>query len=301
MKKVLLAGGAGLVGQSLLKILEHSEFHITVVDKDANLINKLKSEFNDVKFITLDLSDGDEVKKLALSFDCIVMMQALIKGLKYFDFHQNTVISTQNLLEQIKNQKVNPYLIHVSSSVINSKADDFYTRSKREQEQLVMNSNLQKVILRPTLMYGEGDNKHFYALINLMRKFPFFPLPGNGKYIRQPLYAMDFAHVVKNCIKEPKLGIFNISGLEFITFKNCLIKFKRHYQCFSLVTPIPVFMFRLLLRIAALITKKVPFTEQQLDALIIPETFERIDWPKIFNTTYTTFDDGIRKFEYKFK
>ena len=301
MNKVLLAGGAGLVGQSLLKVLDHSELDITVVDRDAAMLNILRSHYPDVKFINTDLSDGDAVKKLALSFDCIVMMQALIKGLNYLDFHQNTVMSTQNLLSQIKNQKVNTYLIHVSSSVINSKADDFYTRSKREQEQLVMNSSLQKVILRPTLMYGEGDNKHFYALINLMRKFPFFPLPGSGKYIRQPLYAMDFANVIKNCIEDPKEGIYNISGLEFITFKDCLIKFKRHYQCFSLITPIPVFMFRLLLRLAALITKKVPFTEQQLDALIVPETFERIDWPHIFNTTYTTFDDGIKKFEYKFK
>ena len=301
MNKVLLAGGAGLVGQSLLMVLDHSEFDITVVDKDAAMIDKLRSRYPDVKFISTDLSDGDAVKMLALSFDCIVMMQALIKGLNYLDFHQNTVISSQNLLAEIKNQKASPYLIHVSSSVIKSKADDFYTRSKRDQEQLVMNSGLQKVILRPTLMYGEGDNKHFYALINLMRKFPFFPLPGSGKYIRQPLYAMDFANVIKNCIKDPKKGIYNISGLEFITFKDCLMKFKRHYHCVSLITPIPVFMFRLLLRLAAFITKKIPFTEQQLDALIIPETFERIDWPQIFNTTYTSFDDGIKKFEYKFK
>ena len=301
MKKVFLAGGAGLVGQSLLKILDHSEIQITVTDKDADLISKLTPQFPDFKFITLDLSDSAAIKKLALSFDCIVMMQAQIKGLEYFDFHLNTVISTQNVLEQIKNQKVSPYLIHISSSVINSRADDFYTRSKREQEQLVMNFDLQKVILRPTLMYGEGDNKHFYVLINLMRKFPFFPLPGGGKYIRQPLYAMDFAHVIKDCIQDPKAGIFNISGLEFITFKDCLIKFKRHYQCFSLIIPIPVFMFRFLLRVAAFITKKVPFTEQQLDALIIPETFERIDWPTIFNTTYTKFEDGIKAFVYKFK
>lgn len=301
MNKVLLAGGAGLVGQSLLKVLNHSDLQITVADKDRILLNKLRSVYLDITFINIDLSDSDAVKKLALSFDCIVMMQALIKGYKYFHFHQDTVASTQNLLAQIKNQKVSPYLIHVSSSVINSKADDFYTRSKREQEQLVKNSGLKKVILRPTLMYGDGDNKHFYALINLMRKFPFLPIPGSGKYIRQPLYAIDFARVIKDCIQEPKEGIFNISGLELITFKDCLIKFKQHYHCYSLIIPIPIFMFRLLLRITAFITKKVPFTEQQLEALIIPETFERINWPLIFNTTYTKFDDGIKKFEYKFK
>lgn len=301
MNKVLLLGGAGLVGQSLLKALDHSELEITVVDKDAVLLNKLRSLYLDVKFINIDLSDGNAIKKLDLSFDCIVMMQALIKGLNYFDFHQNNVISTQNILALIKKNKVSPYLIHVSSSVVYSRADDFYSRSKREQEQIVKDSYLKQVILRPTLMYGEGDNKHFYALINLMRKFPFFPMPGSGKYIRQPLYAMDFAYVIKDCIKNPKEGIFNISGLELITFKDCLMKFKRHYHCVSLITPIPVFMFRWLLRIAAIFTKKVLFTEQQLNALIIPETFECIDWPRIFNTTYTTFDDGVKNFEYKFK
>lgn len=301
MKKVLLAGGAGLVGQSLLKILVRSKFKVTVIDKDIFQLKKLRSQFPNIQFITLDLSDSEAVKKVAISFDCIVIMQALIKGLDYLDFYQNTVISTQNLLDLIKNQKVKPYVIHVSSSVINSRANDFYTRSKRKQEQLVKDCGFKKIILRPTLMYGEGDNKHFYVLINFMRKFPFFLMPGNGKYIRQPLYAMDFAYVIKDCIKNPKEGVFNISGLELITFKDCLMKFKRRYKYFSLITPIPVLLFRFLLRIAAFITNKVPFTEQQLDALIIPETFERIDWPQIFNTTYTKFDDGIKKFEYKFK
>ena len=301
MRKILFAGGAGMVGHSLLKVMDHYKFQITVVDKDAILMKKLRSQFPNIKLITLDLSDSEAVKKIDMSFDCVVIMQAQIKGLKYMEFHQNSGLSTQNLINCMNTQNCKPYLIHISSSVINSKADDFYTRSKRQQEQLITGWVGKKLILRPTLMYGEGDNKHFYVLLNIMRKLPFFPLPGKGKYIRQPLYAMDFARVINECIENPREGFFNISGLEYISFKDCLLKFKHHYEYFVLFIPIPILLFRWTLKLGELITKKVPFTEQQLDALIIPETFERIDWPTIFNTNYTKFEDGIKAFDYKFK
>ena len=301
MKKIILAGGAGLVGQSLLRVLDHRKYQIIVLDKDRALINRLKSKFTHVKFIPMNLSNRLALENFDISCDCIVMMQAQIKGIDYDVFNKNSVMSTQNLIESMKKLKKQPYLIHISSSVINSKADDFYSRSKRLQEELIQYWTGKKVILRPTLMYGEGDNKHFYVLLNLMRKFPFFPLPGNGVYFRQPLYVMDFAKVINDCIKSPRIGIFNISGLELISFKDCLIKLKKHYKFFSLFIPIPIVLFRWSLRFAALITKKIPFTEQQLDALIIPETFEMIDWPKTFKITYTNFEDGIKAFEYKFK
>jgi len=301
MKKIILAGGAGLVGQSLLKVLDYRKYQIIVIDKDKALITRLKPIFPHVKFITMDLSNREVLEKFDISCDYIVTMQAQIKGIDYDAFKKNAVICTQNLLRSLKNLKKKPYLIHISSSVINSKADDFYTRSKRDQEKLIQNWTGKKVILRPTLMYGEGDNKHFYVLLNLMRKFHFFPLPGNGIYIRQPLFAMDFAKVIDDCIKNSRGGVFNISGLELISFKDCLIKLKKHYKYFAIFIPIPIVLFRWLLRFAALITKKTPFTEQQLDALIIPETFEMIDWPKTFKTTYTKFEDGIKAFEYKFK
>lgn len=301
MKKIIIAGGAGLVGQYLLHILDKSRYEITVVDKDKSLIKKLKYQFKNIKFISVDLSKYKDLISIQIKFDILVILQAQIKGLNYAEFYNNSVVSTKNLIKLIKLHSMNPHVVHISSSVINSKADDFYTRSKRQQEQIIRDWIGKKIILRPTLMYGEGDNKHFFVLLKLMSRFHFFPLPGNGNYIRQPLYAADFASVISNCIDNTTTGIFNISGLELITFKDCLLKFKKHYKIPAFMVPFPIRLFRSLLRLVTFFLKKPPFTEQQLDALIIPETFERIDWPKIFKTKYTKFDEGIKKFEYKLK
>lgn len=301
MKKLLLAGGAGLVGQHLLHILDKSRYEITVIDKDKPLIKKLKKQFINIKFISADLSNYKDLFGIQFKFDILVILQAQIKGLNYDEFYNNSVVSTKNLIKLIKLNSINPYVVHISSSVINSKADDFYTRSKREQEQIIRDWIGKKIILRPTLMYGEGDNKHFFVLLKLMSRFHFFPLPGNGNYIRQPLYAADFAYVISDCLDNTKTGIFNISGLELLTFKDCLLKFKKNYKILAFMVPFPIYLFRLLLRLISFFLKKPPFTEQQLDALIIPEIFERIDWPKMFNTKYTKFDEGIKKFEYRLK
>ena len=47
-------------------------------------------------------------------------------------------------------------------------------------------------IIRPTLVFGEGDlllNNMAWAL----RRFPVFPIFGNGEYQVQPMYAGDLA------------------------------------------------------------------------------------------------------------
>ncbi len=71
-------------------------------------------------------------------------------------------------------------------------AVDDYTETKKAQEALVSASGIKQVILRPTLMFGWFDRKHVGWLARFMQKVPVFPIPGNGKFLRQPLYAGDF-------------------------------------------------------------------------------------------------------------
>ena len=38
-----------------------------------------------------------------------------------------------------------------------------------------------------------------------------------------------------------------------------------------------------------------PFTTQQLEALVIPETFPVFDWPARFGARHTPFEDAVRR------
>jgi uncharacterized protein YbjT (DUF2867 family) len=71
--------------------------------------------------------------------------------------------------------------VHISSSVVNSRAGDFYTESKKAQEKIVVESGLPACLLRPILMFGWFDRKHLGWLARFMQRAPAFPAPGDGR------------------------------------------------------------------------------------------------------------------------
>ena len=91
--------------------------------------------------------------------EVVIMLQAEIGALDYKSFKLNTIDSTKNVINVTKKFKI-PYLIHESSAVVNSSSINHYTNSKIEQESLVLNSKLNYIIFRPSLMFGLFDRKH---------------------------------------------------------------------------------------------------------------------------------------------
>ena len=294
--KIILPGGAGLVGQNLVvRLLAKGYTNIVVIDKHKENLDILHSVLPDVSVVYADLSIPGDWEIYFDGADAVVMLQAQIGGLFYQDFLDNNVKSTGLILDLIKSKNI-PYLVHVSSSVVESTADDFYTRSKIEQEQLVLGSNIACPILRPTLMFGWFDRKHLGWLSRLMQKIPIFPIPGSGRFMRQPLYVGDFCDVIISCIeKKIPVGIFNISGHEKIDYINMIRIIKNTTNAKAIIVKIPYSLFYALLWVWALFDKNPPFTTQQLQALVAKDEFEVIDWPKIFGVPYTPFEVAIHE------
>jgi nucleoside-diphosphate-sugar epimerase len=175
----------------------------------------------------------------------------------------------------------------MSSSVVNSSADDFYTRSKTAQERLFDASPIAHVSLRPTLMFGWFDRKHLGWLRRFMDRTPVFPIPGNGRFMRQPLYVGDFVSIIVAAIEHRKTGTYDISGLEQITYGDLIAMIHDIVKPRARIVHIPYAMFWALLWLYARVDRNPPFTTGQLEALVIPETFPVIDWPAQFGVTAT--------------
>lgn len=216
-KKIVLPGGAGLVGQNLVARFKAKGYtDIVVLDKHRENLKVLKQVQPDITVEYADLAELGEWQRHFVGADVVVMLQAQIGGLDYQDFVRNNVDATALILDAIKLNNV-PCLVHISSSVVESMADDFYTRTKKDQEKMVLESGIACPILRPTLMFGWFDRKHLGWLSRFMKKVPVFPIPGHGRYMRQPLYVGDFSNVIISCIENNiRDGIYNISGHEKI-------------------------------------------------------------------------------------
>ena len=86
-------------------------------------------------------------------------------------------------------------LIYVSAMGATSEAAYPYLHSKRQAEMEVVNSGLEYTILRPSVIFGEGD-EFLTALAGLVRLGPITPVIGGGKSRMQPVAADDVARCV---------------------------------------------------------------------------------------------------------
>lgn len=295
-RKILLLGGAGLVGHNLVARLKDKGYkNIVVLDKHRPNLAVLKLVYPEVLAEFADLAVPGEWQKHFKKAEAVVMLQAQIGGNNYQDFVRNNLDSTRLILDTIKSCNT-PYLVHISSSVVESVADDFYTNTKKDQEKMVLESGIPCPVLRPTLMFGWFDRKHLGWLSRLMKKLPVFPIPGQGRYMRQPLYVVDFCNIIISCIENHiTQGVYNISGHEKVDYIDIIYEIKRATGAKTLITKIPYRLFYLLLWIWGLFDKNPPFTTQQLSALRAKDEFEVIDWPGIFNVPCTPFSKAIEE------
>lgn len=294
--KIVIPGGAGLVGQNLVAHLKRNGYkNLIVLDKHKKNLDILKIQHPDIIAVDADLAELGSWQNHFENADIVVMLQAQIGDLNPEPFIRNNITSTEVIIDLIKKYNI-PYTVHISSSVVKSVADDHYTRSKTAQEKLVLDSGINCVVLRPTLMFGWFDRKHLGWLKRFMEKVPVFPIPGNGKYMRQPLYAGDFSNIIVSCIEKQISGkIFNISGLERIDYIDIIREIKKASNAKAIIIKIPYSVFYLMLKTWTLFDKEPPFTADQLKALVAHDEFEEIDWPSIFKVRQTPFKEAIDK------
>ncbi|KQU73645.1 MULTISPECIES: NAD(P)-dependent oxidoreductase [unclassified Rhizobacter] len=292
--KIILPGGAGLVGQNLLPRLKAAGYtEIVVLDKHAANLAILGRIHPDVTTECVDLADPGHWQRHFEDATAVVMLQAQIGGTVLRDFVRNNVDATRNVLEAMNVHRV-PRLVHVSSSVVESVANDFYTETKKQQEALVLRNGIDCPVLRPTLMFGWFDRKHLGWLSRFMARVPVFPIPGNGRYMRQPLYAGDFCKVIVACIEgRVTRGVHNISGREKIDYIDIIREIKRATRARTLIVKVPYALFHAALWTWGRFDPNPPFTTQQLRALVAKDEFELTDWPALFGVTATPFADAI--------
>jgi NADH dehydrogenase len=106
--------------------------------------------------------------------------------------------------------------VHIS--VTNSTTSPLpYFRGKAMVEAALKESALSYAIIRPALIFGVED-----ILLNniawLLRRFPFFAIPGRGDYRVQPIFAADLAEIAVDAARDDRRIILDAVGPEIFTF-----------------------------------------------------------------------------------
>ncbi|MCU0946451.1 MAG: NAD(P)-dependent oxidoreductase [Rubritepida sp.] len=292
-RRIVITGAAGLVGQNLIaRLAPRTELELVGIDKHPANTALLRRLHPGMEVIEADLAQRGDWEACFAGAEAVVVNQAQIGGLERAEFVANNITATENVLAAARAAGV-PYMVGISSSVVNSRARDLYVETKTAQEQLFLASGIPCAILRPTLMFGWFDRKHLGWLRRFMDRTPVFPIPGRGDYRRQPLYAGDFCAVIEGCLARRMGGTHDISGLETITYGALIQMIHDIVKPRARILHIPYGLFWALLWTYGRFDRNPPFTVKQLEALVIPEVFPVIDWPGIFGVTSTPLRDAL--------
>ena len=174
--KILVTGATGFVGGALVRALHQMGYEVLASGRSQDLA--------DVPFKFADLRDPGQARALCQGCDIVVHSAALSTPWgRPADFLQNNVVATHNLVQASHGVK---RFIYLSSAGVyfrgdhglNLKEDALlptggqhpYVHSKRLAEEVVRQSDIPFLIIRPRAVYGPGDTAIFPRLLKLLDK-----------------------------------------------------------------------------------------------------------------------------------
>lgn len=120
--------------------------------------------------------------------------------------------------------------------------------AKAKVQHWAKQQNIEWIILRPTLIYGLGQDRNITEIIRLIRRFGFFPLFGAARGLRQPVHAEDVASACIAALQEPAAAnrAFNISGAETLSYRDMVTRIFIALGRRTRVLSVPLWIFRLI-------------------------------------------------------
>lgn len=276
---ILITGAGGFLGKELLARLYSDG---TFRNQIRCLIRRKEQEgyfrpYN-VKIVVGDIRDAGVLSEALEGVDTVIHLAAKIKTHDDLDYYEVNLEGTKKLVQKCREQGVNR-MIFMSTTQAREGFDTAYGRSKRLAEDVVRQSGLEWIIVRPVMFYGESDDKDLMQLVNFIRQWPVVPIFGNGEYKMQPLHVEDLVEAVMRLIKQKDIRnvTFEIGGGSIVTMNEFVDLVCKSLKLKRLKIHLPILLCKILFGIQASISSK---------PLINPGMFKYITYDKVCDNSW---------------
>jgi len=319
MKKILVTGATGFIGQPLCESLASSDkFVLGAVRSKKNL-----SQFENLDYVSIgDIDYSTNWKRILTNFDCVIHCAGRAHVTKEIGnnlldkYRLLNVDGTKRLAEQAAESGVKRF-IYMSSIKVNGEntnrsihasnnidkrifmhddipsPEDPYGISKWEAEKVLWDisakTDLDVIIIRSPLVYGKGVKGNLARLLKLMRSG--VPLPFSLINNHRSLIGLEnLIDIIKRCVDHPSAAgkTFLVSDGKDLSTPDLL-----KHIAFEMGRPVRLFPFPIfLLKIIAKILRKENDLNRLIGSLRIDSSYAQkiLDWKPP-----TSITDGIKK------
>ena len=262
---ILVTGATGYVGRRVVRrLVEGGESVRCLVRSSSDLSAlgglNLETEFGDV-------TDPLALRSACQGVDSVVHLVAIIREKKASTFDGINHLGTRNVVAAAREKGVKRF-IHLSAIGAGPNPKFPYLYSKWQGEQAAAEGGMSYVILRSSIIFGQGD-EFINALAAAARWGPVAPIIGSGKTRFQPIFVEDVATCIIQALRDTELTgrIVEIGGPDQLSYKEIMELIISTYGIWRLKVRIPVFFMQVLAPLLGKLVPHPPITPTQLDMI----------------------------------
>ena len=248
MKKILITGGFGFIGSSLVNHFQNKGFDIVILDYKKS---EPKKNLKNIQIIKADISDENQINKIKVkNVDAVLHLAGQPSGPKSFsipiiDIRLN-LIGTTNIINFCENNYIKK-IIFASSFVVYGNQDkeilkendhciprSVYATSKLSAEYMLKNyaqkKNINWNVLRMFNVYGPGqditkpDQGLVGIFMNMLKKTNIVEVKGSLERFRDIVNIADVVQAWDLCLENNcNNEIFNLGTGSKTTFKQLIL------------------------------------------------------------------------------
>jgi NADH dehydrogenase len=217
--KVLLVGGSGYVGGHMARHLLEQGHQVTIASRRG------EGSLKGVQYISADAVKGEGLEEAAQGHQALIYLVGIIRERGDQTFRQAHVEGVSHSLAAARSGGIRRF-VHMSALGVAPGTGSRYYETKALGEELVQASGLDWTILRPSLIFGQGDEFFSRVLKGLVTApLPFIPQIGDGSFVFRPIWAGDVAMAFAQALSRPATihRSYNLVGPKEYTFRELLL------------------------------------------------------------------------------
>jgi len=224
-KRVLILGGTGFVGRSLIARLARQGHSITVPTRHRHRHRDL-AVIPNLKLVEADVHNPDALMTLLTEIDVVINLVGILFETRQQTFQRNHTDLVKTLVHAMEHTGVHR-LIAMSSLGARIDGPSAYLRSKGQAEAIIRASRLHYTILKPSVIYGPGDN-FLNQFARLLALAPVLPLARTHTRFA-PCFIEDVVSALTHCLTDPSTlaQTYELGGPEVFTLKELVLTVAR--------------------------------------------------------------------------
>jgi len=297
LKTILVTGGSGMIGRAIIARLVASKQCI-VKSQVRDRLDARKKIGNSVDLAMVEMLQADftrvgDQEMRALTKDCHFVIHAAglvhSEAASYQEYEVINVRATQQLAEACLANGVHT-LVFFSTSAIYGKgpfknigeAGPYSAKTPYAVSKLTSENYLQTlagkipriIILRPSLVFGEGDRGNMLSLIRQIKEEKYIHI-GGGVTPKSLIYSKDLANAVNLCLQKvpPGYHVFNVANPVPVAMKDLAENIAATLGVTKKFSSMPEGLLKMGLKAAqAFMPGKITVTAEQIEKLATETT-----------------------------